>query len=143
MTRMGERSSPPMGGISLRFWMQWVRADFSNPLGYFVITVTNPLVVPMRRAFPSMGTLDTATLLLAYVVALFKIWLLTQFFTGSPSFANMLVFSLGELIRFSIHIFFAAIFIQIIVSWLSPGTYHPILNVARDIAEPLMAPLAD
>ena len=54
--------------VLLRFWMQWVRADFRNQLGQFVITVTNPLVMPLRKIVPSIRTIDTATLLLAYII---------------------------------------------------------------------------
>ena len=36
----------------LRFILQWVRADYYNPLAQFVLRVTNPLVVPARRMLP-------------------------------------------------------------------------------------------
>ena len=38
--------------VLLRFWMQWVRVDFRNEVGQFIITVTNPIIVPMRRIIP-------------------------------------------------------------------------------------------
>ena len=60
----------------LRFWMQWVRADFRNQFGGFIITITNPVVIPTRKFIPSIGTIDTATLILAYLIALFKVCLL-------------------------------------------------------------------
>ena len=33
----------------LRFIMQWVRADFYNPLSQAVVKITDPLVFPLRR----------------------------------------------------------------------------------------------
>ena len=58
--------------VLLRFWMQWVRADFRNEIGQFIISVTNPLVLPLRRLLPSIGVIDTATVVLALIVSLLK-----------------------------------------------------------------------
>ena len=58
--------------VILRLWLQLVRADFYNPFSQFVVKATNPLVLPLRRAIPSIGSLDTATLLLAYGIMLAK-----------------------------------------------------------------------
>jgi len=51
--------------VLMRFWMQWVRADFRNQLGQFVIVLTNPAVIPLRKVLPSIKTIDTATIVLA------------------------------------------------------------------------------
>ena len=36
-----------------RFLMQWVRAPFRNPLGQFVVAITDWAVKPARRLIPS------------------------------------------------------------------------------------------
>ncbi len=36
----------------LRFLLQLVRADFYNPISQFLVKITNPLVVPVRRVLP-------------------------------------------------------------------------------------------
>jgi YggT family protein len=56
------------------------------------------------------------------------------------SWISLLAFSFGELLRCSIYVFIAAIFIQIVASWINPHGYNPIVEIARSIAEPLMAP---
>eukprot|EP00487_Bulimina_marginata_P009458 TRINITY_DN3883_c0_g1_i1.p1 TRINITY_DN3883_c0_g1~~TRINITY_DN3883_c0_g1_i1.p1 ORF type:complete len:111 (-),score=12.52 TRINITY_DN3883_c0_g1_i1:332-664(-) len=58
--------------LIIRVWLQWVKADFYNPLSQFIVKVSNPLVVPLRRIIPGLGGLDLATLLVAYVVATLK-----------------------------------------------------------------------
>jgi len=126
--------------VLLRFWMQWVRADFRNPFGQFIITVTNPIVIPLRKILPRIGSIDTSTVLLAYLIALLKVYLLYLFSRVSPTLIPLLVYTLGEVIQHGIFILFAAIFIQIVVSWINPHSYHPIVNIARAIAEPIMAP---
>ena len=104
--------------VLLRFWMQWVRADFRNELGQFVITVTNPLVIPLRKALPSIGTLDTASVVLAMIVAaikLFAFMLVTGVSIQPPYFLLIII---GILIKSSIWLFLIAILIGVIASWI-------------------------
>lgn len=56
--------------LLLRIWMQWARTDFYNPFSQFVVKATQPVISPLRRFIPSMGPVDTASLLIAYVLAL-------------------------------------------------------------------------
>jgi YggT family protein len=51
--------------IILRLILQWVKADFYNPLSQFVVKITSPLLVPLRRVIPSIGKLATTKLLMA------------------------------------------------------------------------------
>ena len=39
--------------VLLRLMLQWVRADFYNPLSQFLVKITNPLLIPLRRVIPS------------------------------------------------------------------------------------------
>jgi YggT family protein len=126
--------------VLLRFWMQWVRADFRNQIGHFLITTTNPVVVPLRKVLPSIGLIDTATVVLALVIAVVKTVLLATILGGMPSILNLLLFSVVEILRCSLYLFFAAIIVSIIASWINPYSTHPLVTVARSIAEPLMAP---
>ena len=129
--------------VLLRFWMQWVRANFRNELGQFVISISNPIVMPLRKVVPSIKTIDTATLLLAYLIALLKFVTIEVLDKGTPiplQFPGALLAAAGVLLQASIYLFMAAIFIVIIASFLAPHSYHPILMVARSISEPLMSP---
>ena len=58
-----------LAALGLRLALQWVRADFRNPLAQFILRVTNPLVLPLRRVVPALRRLDTATVLVLLVVA--------------------------------------------------------------------------
>ena len=58
----------------LRFLLQWVRADFYNPLAQFVVRATNPLVVPARRIIPSMRGTDLPTLVLLLILEGLLTW---------------------------------------------------------------------
>ncbi|PPS64901.1 hypothetical protein CRX72_03795 [Pantoea sp. BRM17] len=54
--------------LLLRIWMQWSRCDFYNPLAQFVVKITQPVIKPLRRVLPAIGPIDTASLLLAFVL---------------------------------------------------------------------------
>lgn len=130
--------------VLVRFWMQWVRADFRNELGQFIITITNPVIIPLRRLIPSIGTIDTATLLLAYLLCLLKLIVLISFSSISAPLSAYIpaifVVAIGVLLEACIYLFMAAIFISIVASWVAPHSHHPILGVLRSISEPIMAP---
>ena len=126
--------------VLLRFWMQWVRAGFRNPVGQFVISVTNPAVIPLRKILPSISSLDTATVCLALVIAIGKIAILILLSGGAVAIVSSFLYAVGDVIKFSIYLFFGAIFIQIITSWVNPYSGHPIISLASSLAEPLMAP---
>jgi len=129
--------------VLIRFWMQWVRADFRNQVGQFIISATNPVIIPIRRIIPSIGVIDTATILLAIVVALLKFYVIILIAGGSLSSYSilaMLSMSIASVLDASIYVFLGAIIIGIIASWVNPHSYHPVISVARSISEPLLAP---
>jgi len=126
--------------VLMRFWMQWVRADFRNELGQFIISATNPIVIPLRKALPSIGTIDTATVVFAMLVCVLKIFAFMAIKGYSTGVGGYILMSIGLFIKSSIYLFCAAIIIGIIASWINPHSYHPVLSVARSISEPLLAP---
>ena len=49
----------------VRFFLQYFRAPFRNPLSEFVVALTDFAVKPLRRIIPGWQGLDLASLLLA------------------------------------------------------------------------------
>lgn len=52
----------------LRFLLQLVRADFYNPISQFLVKITNPVVMPVRRIIPGLGGIDLSSLLLSLLL---------------------------------------------------------------------------
>jgi len=50
-----------------RFHFQWLHVPFRNPIGEFVVACTNWIVYPARRVVPSLGGLDLASWLAAWL----------------------------------------------------------------------------
>lgn len=125
----------------LRMIFQLVRADYYNPICQFVAKVTSPVVVPLRRAVPSMGRLDSASLLLAVLVQALGIAILFKLYTGGfPNPAQLLLWSIIGVCAALLKIYFIAIIASIIMSWVAQGSYHPGAQLLQQMTEPVLAP---
>ena len=51
--------------VLLRFLLQWVRADFYNPISQFLVKITSPPLKLLRRFIPGVGGIDLAAIILA------------------------------------------------------------------------------
>jgi YggT family protein len=126
----------------LRFVLQLVRADFYNPICQFLVKVTNPLVLPLRRVLPGFAGLDMASLILALLLQLAGIVaLLLINGLGLPNILLLLVWSVIGLVGLLVNIYFFALLAMIILSWVAPGSKHPAIYLLHQITEPVMAPV--
>lgn len=127
--------------VVLRFLLQLMRADFYNPVSQVIVKATRPLLNPLRRIIPGVSGLDIASLVLAWlVITIEQIIILALAGTGFQPLAAALL-ALPELLSLVINIFLFAILIQVIMSWISPGNYNPVLALISSITEPLLAPV--
>ncbi|HHQ14027.1 MAG TPA: YggT family protein [Chromatiales bacterium] len=127
----------------LRAILQWVRADIRNPLSQFILRITNPLVLPVRRVVPSIGPADTASLLIALVLQILATTILIQFACiGDANPLQIAWISVLQLVHLVLRIGFFVIIVYVILSWISPaGSYNPAASLLASIVEPLLAPL--
>jgi YggT family protein len=126
--------------VILRLWLQLVRADFYNPFSQFVVKATNPLVLPLRRAIPSIGSLDTATLLLAYGIMLAKLVVLQLLQSGQVQWVPSLIFSVIFLLKEIFTLLFWILVIRALLSWFSQGR-SPVEYVMHQLTEPVLRPV--
>ncbi|RUM93445.1 MAG: YggT family protein, partial [Thiothrix sp.] len=59
--------------IMIRVLLGVSRADFYNQFSQFVVTVTNPVLIPLRRIIPSFGKIDSAAILLMLTLKIIQI----------------------------------------------------------------------
>ncbi|GLR08256.1 hypothetical protein COO59_17175 [Mixta theicola] len=127
--------------LLLRIWMQWARCDFYNPFSQFVVKITQPVIKPLRRVIPSIGPVDTASLLLAYVLSVVMFTLVfalqSSVFLFDPVF---LYFGLVSLVKAAGVLVFWVIIVRSLMSWISQGR-NPVDYVLIQLTEPLMAPV--
>ena len=128
--------------MQLRFLLQLVRADFYNPISQFIVKVTNPLVVPVRKLVPGYAGLDIASLVLALllqIIGIAAVFLIRYGALPGPG----LLFMGGVLgvIALLVKIYFFALLAMIILSWVAQGSNHPAIYLLFQITEPVMAPV--
>ncbi len=123
--------------VLLRFILQLVRADFYNPLSQFVVRATQPLVRPLRRLIPGLAGLDLASLILAIIVQL----LLMGYGADILGLAGqLLIWSIIGVTSLFIKVFFFALIVSVILSWVAPGSYNPGAQLVNQLCEPVLAP---
>lgn len=127
--------------VVLRFLLQLTRADFYNPVSQVIVKLTKPVLNPLRRVIPGFSGLDIAALVLAWLVlTLEQTAILGLSDVGfQPAAAALL--AIPELISLIINIFLFAILIGVIISWINPGNYNPVVGLIHNLTEPLLAPV--
>ncbi len=126
--------------VMLRFILAVVRADFYNPVSQFLVKVTNPPLLMLRRVIPSTGKIDTSALVLMLGLQLLSFTLIGLLRGGALALWPLLVLSLRELAELALNVFLFSIFIQVIISWVNPGTYNPVVSLLYSITEPVLRP---
>jgi len=127
--------------VLIRFLLQWLRADFHNPVSQFIITVTNPPLRILRRFIPGIGGIDLSSIILLLALSMLKTWLLFSLIGQPAAFPGLLVYAIGEILQLTVYIFIFTILIRVVLSWISPQQgYNPALRLLYDLTEPLMAP---
>jgi len=126
--------------LLLRFWLPWLGADYRNPIAQGILRFTSPLVIPVRRILPSIGRIDTATILVTFVIQFLTVFALLGLFGRQAPPLLIATASILELAILSLNLFFFAILVKIILGWVAPHTYNPITALVSTIAEPVLAP---
>lgn len=126
-----------------RFYAQAFRASFRNPIAEFTLALTDWAVKPLRRVVPSIGGLDTASFLVAWLT-LIILWGVILTIMGAASLVNPLfwpvlaILALVKLIKLSIYLLIAVIVVQAVLSWVSP--YHPVRPFFDTLSKPFLRP---
>lgn len=129
--------------LLLRFYMQLLRAPFHNPIGLAVKALTDFMVLPIRRIIPGWRGYDWSSLALAWLMQ--WTWLLgVAVVTTSTGAAGNMVSMLAllavvKLLQASLYLLFAAVIIDVILSWLAP--YNPLRPVVHELTHPFLRPL--
>jgi YggT family protein len=137
------------GACLLRLWMQRLKAPFRNPVGQFVIAITDWLVIPLRRMLPSLGRWDTASLVAAFVLQVLQYGSLWGFVSLSSAsiaaqqptaaIASVVMLALFGLIRLAVGGVMMLLIVYVILSWVRSD--NPLGYVLDAIVGPLLKPI--
>ncbi len=126
--------------VMLRFLLQTVRADFYNPLVQFLVKLTNPPLVPLRRMIPGFQGMDLAAIVLMMVLKSTELVLLFTFSGHALGVVTILLLAIAELLGLLINLLFWGVIIQAVLSWINPNPRHPAILLLRQITEPVLSP---
>lgn len=130
-----------ISAIVIRFLLGYARADFYNPLSQFLVKITNPVLVPVRRFIPSLGKLDTSAVVVALVLIIIKIFLLVALVGGSLNIINLVWLAVGELIRSVIWVYIIALILMAVISWIGSSHGNPVAPLVNSLVGPLVNPV--
>jgi YggT family protein len=119
----------------MRLFMQSQRISFGNPVGRLVFALTDWLVLPLRRVFPSFKRWDTASLVGAYLLQLARfglLWLIAGRGAGAELIPLEALFGLLRLILSTLTVL---VIVYAVMSWLRVD------SAAADVIDRLCAPL--
>jgi YggT family protein len=126
--------------VMLRFLLQLVRADFYNPISQFLVKATNPPLKPLRRIIPGLGGIDLSSLMLAWLLKTIELFLVFTIAGTSINLIAPFIWAMPELVELLINIYLFGILIQVILSWVNPGSYNPATALLYSLTGPLMRP---
>lgn len=127
--------------LLLQIWMQWTRCDFYNPFSQLIVKITKPIINPLRGIIPAIGPLDGASLLLAFILAMFKFPLLMLIEMHILIFDPMyLLVGLLTILKTIGKLLFWIVMIRSFFNWASQGC-SPMNMLLYQLSEPLMFPI--
>lgn len=121
--------------LILRVWLQLCRVDFYSPLSQFVAKATQTVVILLRKVFPTVKNIETASLVLIFLLCALKSVLLVGF--------NFSLFLLIGLLGFVKNIGVAIFYVLVasaILSWFNQGG-SAIYYALYQLTEPLLKPI--
>lgn len=139
--------------VLIRFMLQATNADFHNPVTQFVVRATAPVVGPLRRILPPVGRWDIASLVLVLALMTLKIWLYRllsidaviiggyRMFIEHVWFGGLLWLAAVDTLALVINVYFFAVLIRAILTWISPAGYNPVVEILERITAPVVNPV--
>ncbi|WP_114416818.1 YggT family protein [Marinospirillum perlucidum] len=127
--------------VVLRFLLHLSKADYFNPITQGIVKATNPVVRPLQTVLRPYRRLDLASLVLAILIKSLGIFLALQLMGELAGIGSILIGGVAGVIKTILDLYFFALIISIILSWVAPQAAHPGALLVYQITEPLLAPV--
>ena len=124
--------------VLLRFLLQWCGADFYNPISQFLVKITHPPLRILRRFVPSIGKIDTSSLVLMLALQMLADFSILLLKGVTINIGALAVLSLTQLISLLLNVLVFAVFARALLSWMNPGTFNAAASISETLTEPLL-----
>jgi YggT family protein len=126
--------------LMVRLILALLRVNYFNPVTQFIIKGTQPIIGPLRRIIPNFKNLEVSTLVLMIFLELLKYVLMILLMHIKPKPEGIVLLASADLLRALFNLYFYAILIQAIMSWVQQG-FSPVNELLIKITAPIMQPL--
>ena len=130
-----------IGAVVLRMLLGYAKANFYNPLSQFLVKITNPVLIPLRRYIPSIGKIDTAAIVLALGLTLIKLVALSLIAYGAVNVVTLFLLSIIDLLKVIIWIYIISFIIQAVMSWVGSAHGNPVAPLIDSLTAPILRPI--
>lgn len=127
--------------LLLRILLQWVRADFYNPMSQLVWQTTRYPTDWVRKVLPRWRNLDTAALAVLFVLTTIYVYSTVALLGLDIDLPNALIDAALKIVVLTVNLYTFTLFVQAILSWLGPGVNNPASNVLWSLNEPMLRPV--
>lgn len=126
--------------IVMRVLLQWVRANFYNPICQALYKLTNPILMPLQKIVPTVGGINLGGVLIAYVLAL--VWITARLALSGYTFGidGLLVLGVAQLLEFTISVLFWTAIVSIVLSWVASDSPSPVVPLVFRVADIVLGP---
>lgn len=127
------------GTCLLRLAMQAQRIPFNQPLGRFVLAMTDWIVMPLRKVIPNWSRWDLSSLAAAWIIKALQFFLLWLLAGGRGHLELLPLASLIGLLQLAVSALSALVLIYALMSWLQPD--NPLFHTAERLVQPWLDPV--
>jgi YggT family protein len=131
------------GVCLLRLYMQYQRIPMSersgNPIGKFIFSLTDWIVLPLRRVVPAIGRWDSASLLAAALLQFVKYAILWLLAGANSSLVSLLVLAVFGLLQMALSGITVLVIVYALLSWVQ--THSPFSDLLDRLVAPLLTPI--
>ncbi|MXW53624.1 MAG: YggT family protein [Gammaproteobacteria bacterium] len=127
----------------LRFLLHLAGANFYSPIVNSIMRITDPVLNPVRKLLPVSRRLDLASLLATLVLETASVYIRVLHAGVVDVFPLWAYVWNGAVsaVQIAIWVYLVAILASVIMSWVAPTVYSPLAEVAKQLADPFLAPL--
>jgi YggT family protein len=116
-----------------------IAPNSGNPLGQFLLPMTNWLVSPLRRLIPFGGRIDVCTLVASYLLVVAKTALLLFIHSDDYLGPMVLVLAIFDWVNLILSGLIGILLVYALFSWT--GTRSPTQAVFNEMVNPLLRPI--
>jgi YggT family protein len=124
--------------VLLRFLLQWCGADFYNPISQFLVKITHPPLRILRRFVPSIGKIDSSSLVLMLSLQMLADFSILMLKGVSINIGALAILSMTQLITLLLNVLVFSVFARAILSWVNPGAFYAAASIVDALSNPIL-----